>query len=125
MNKKNKINIGVVAVIIIAVAIGIWFYTKPANSTPAAANLDAFAQCLKDKGAVMYGAAWCSHCQAQKKLFGDSFKHATYVECPDNTQVCIDQGVENYPTWILASGEKLVGEQTLQTLADKTSCPLQ
>ena len=29
----------------------------------------------------MYGAYWCPHCQAQKKVFGESFQYVPYVEC--------------------------------------------
>ena len=42
---------------------------------------DAFATCLKDEGAVFYGAFWCTHCQATKKMFGASQKLLPYVEC--------------------------------------------
>ncbi|MEI8175226.1 MAG: thioredoxin domain-containing protein, partial [bacterium] len=92
-------------------------------------NYDAFATCLKDKGAVFYGAFWCPHCQAQKKEFGSSAKLLPYVECstPDGqaqTQICIDKKIEGYPTWVFADGSKLTGAITLQQLADKTSCPL-
>ena len=92
-------------------------------------NYDAFATCLKDKGAVFYGAFWCPHCQAQKKEFGSSAKLLPYVECstPDGqaqTQICIDKKIEGYPTWIFADGSKLTGETSFQQLADKTTCPL-
>lgn len=70
------------------------------STCPLTADKNAFAQCLTDKGFVMYGAAWCSHCQAQKALFGDSFKNIKYVECPDNINFCLDKGIKGYPTWI-------------------------
>lgn len=70
------------------------------SSCPLTADKDAFAKCLTDKGFAMYGAVWCSHCTAQKALFGDSFKYIKYVECPDNINLCLDKGVQGYPTWI-------------------------
>lgn len=90
---------------------------------------DTFAQCLKDKGAVFYGAFWCPHCQAQKKMFGTSAKLLPYVECsPLNgqgqTQICIDKKVESYPTWEFVDGSRLTGEISLEQLAEKTSCIL-
>jgi thiol-disulfide isomerase/thioredoxin len=100
------------------------------NSLPAGpGKYDAFAQCLKDKGAVFYGAFWCPHCQDEKKLFGSSEKFLPYVECstPDasgQTQACIDKKITGYPTWIFADGSQLSGEIPLQQLADKTSCVL-
>ena len=36
---------------------------------------DVLANCLTEKGAVMYGTEWCSHCQNQKKSFGKSFEY--------------------------------------------------
>ncbi|MEK7525507.1 MAG: thioredoxin domain-containing protein, partial [Patescibacteria group bacterium] len=73
---------------------------------------------------VMYGAEWCAHCQNQKKEFGDSFRLVSYVECPQNTQTCLEKGISGYPTWILADGQKLVGEQELEKLSQKTGCAL-
>lgn len=125
MNKSSKIiiSLGVVA---IAAVIGLAFWQNKAekkeNANPG--QYDAFAQCLAQKGITMYGAEWCSHCQAQKKLFGDSFKYVPYIECPENTKLCIDKGVEGYPTWILADGKKLVGEQTLEKLSQEANCAL-
>lgn len=87
-------------------------------------NLDAFAQCLTDKGAVMYGAEWCSHCQEQKRAFGSSFKNISYIECPEYAQLCIERGVEAFPTWILADGKKLVGRQELEDLSLESGCAL-
>jgi len=92
-------------------------------------KLDAFATCLKDKGAIFYGAFWCPHCQAEKKLFGTSEKLLPYVECstPDGsgqTQICKDKKIEGYPTWIFADGSTLTGEVPLSDLANKTSCTL-
>ena len=92
-------------------------------------NYDAFATCLKDKGAVFYGAFWCSHCQAQKKEFGTSAKLLPYVECslPDGsgqTQICKDQKINGYPTWRFQDGSELTGEIPISALADKTFCAL-
>jgi hypothetical protein len=100
------------------------------NSAPVSpGKYDAFATCLKDKGATFYGAFWCPHCQDQKKLFGSSVHLLPYVECstPDasaQTQVCIDKKITSYPTWIFADGSILNGLIPLQQLADKTSCTL-
>ena len=90
---------------------------------------DEFAMCLKDKGAIFYGAFWCPHCQKQKKLFGSSAKLLPYVECstPDGgaqTKICIDKDVKGYPTWEFADGSRLSGEVSLAQLVEKTACVL-
>lgn len=120
MNSKNK-KILFIACIIVAVTVVITYfvYKKPVN-----AQYDEFAQCLSEKKVTMYGAAWCSHCQNQKKLFGSSFQYVPYVECPKETKLCLEKGVQGYPTWILENGTKLVGEQKLEELSVVSGCQL-
>jgi len=49
------------------------------QSTPQAVEL---ARRLREAGAKMYGAFWCSHCQEQKGDFGaQAQKDLPYVEC--------------------------------------------
>jgi thiol-disulfide isomerase/thioredoxin len=100
-------------------------FTTPASVEHA--SLTLFASCVKEKGAVFYGAFWCPHCQAQKKLFGASEKNLPYVECstPDGKgqlPLCKEQNITSYPTWIFADGTTATGEQTLEQLAQKTGC---
>lgn len=91
-------------------------------------NYDAFATCLKDKGAVFYGAFWCPHCKEQKAEFGSSAKLLPYVECstPDGEQdqICKDAKITGYPTWRFSDGSELTGAIPLTKLAEKTSCEL-
>jgi len=113
----------IVGVVIIA---GILFLISK-NSKPG--KLDEFAQCLKDKGAVFYGAFWCPHCQNQKAMFGASQKLLPYVECstPDGKAqlaVCQEKKIAGYPTWEFADGSKESGEVSLEKLAEKTNCQL-
>ena len=48
---------------------------------PGPSNLEPFAQCLKEEGAVFYGAFWCPHCQRTKAMFGSAAASLPYVEC--------------------------------------------
>lgn len=96
---------------------------KPLPAPPSV-NMTTLAQCLKDRGVVMYGAEWCPHCQNQKKLFGESFGLVPYVECPADPNKCVAAGIQGYPTWIFPDGQKLVGEQTLEKLAETSGCAL-
>lgn len=88
------------------------------------ADLDSFAQCLAQSGAVMYGADWCPHCQNEKKAFGDAWKFISYIECPDNPQKCLDLGIKGYPTWIWPDGKRFEGEQGITKLAKESGCEL-
>jgi hypothetical protein len=89
---------------------------------------DKLAQCLTEKGVKFYGASWCPHCAEQKRMFGSSMKHVTYVECalPGNqrgqTQACDEAKIESYPTWVFPDGSRLTGEQLPKTLGDKAGC---
>ncbi len=127
MDKNVKIFVSVI-VLLFALVGGLFFLNK--STTPTGpGKYDEFATCLKDKGAVFFGAFWCTHCQAQKKMFGTSQKLLPYVECstPDakgQTQECIDKGVVSYPTWRFTDGSELKGEIPLAQLAEKTSCVL-
>ncbi|MGL5831294.1 MAG: hypothetical protein ACRCZE_04060 [Candidatus Altimarinota bacterium] len=93
-----------------------------------AINVEILAQCLSKKGAVMYGAFWCPHCQSQKELFGDDFQFITYQECDakgpnGNPRICINEEITGYPTWKFPNHADLVGEQTLVQLALAANCP--
>ncbi len=120
MSNKKAIIIGLVILAIIIA--GFYFYNKPL--APVNGKYDDFAKCLLSKNITMYGAAWCSHCQNEKKAFEGSFKYVPYVECPDEPQKCLDKGITGYPTWIFPDGKKLVGEQGLEKLSQESGCPL-
>jgi hypothetical protein len=76
------------------------------------------AECLTEQGATMYGTNRCSHCQAQKDLFGyEAFTKINFVDCDKEKNVCNLAGVSGYPTWKFADGSTLVGEQTFEALS--------
>lgn len=127
MNNNIKVFISIIILLVLGTVATVLLQSN--SVPPGPGKYDDFATCLKDKGAVFYGAFWCTHCQAQKKLFGTSQKLLPYVECstPDaanQTQICKDKKIEGYPTWVFADESKLTGEITLAQLAEKTSCVL-
>jgi len=114
----KRIIIGIIAILIFALFI-----------FKGNANYDEFTKCLTDNGAKMYGAFWCSHCQAQKKEFGSSFEYVNYIECstPDKssqTPECIAAEIKGYPTWEFLTGERMAGEVSFKVLSEKTGCEL-
>ncbi len=127
--KKRLITFRTVLIFVIILILGIFallrlgeYESKPDNRTP-------LAECLTKKGVKMYGAYWCPHCSAQKKLFGTAFSKVTYVECAipgdpqQQTQACKDEKIAGYPTWIFPDDIRVSGEQTLENLAKKVDCP--
>lgn len=85
------------------------------------------AQCLTEKGVIMYGAYWCPHCQEQKQDFGDDVQFITYQECDDSGEdgdhkACLDAGVTSYPTWHFPGQGNLVGKSPIFVLAKLANC---
>lgn len=98
------------------------FFLSSCNNDPE--TLNEFASCLTEKGAKMYGAYWCGHCQSQKELFGEAFAKVNYIECTADEQACINAGIQGYPTWKFADDSSAAGAQSFAALAEKTGCPL-
>ncbi len=123
--KKNSVTIFwliIIMLIVVDVASSFYVSSKPGK-------YDTFAQCLADKGVIFYGAFWCPHCQATKRMFGASARLLPYTECStpngqDQLQVCKDAGVQSYPTWVFPDGSRLNGERTLAELSSASGCEL-
>ncbi|MCS6982640.1 MAG: hypothetical protein NZL83_00435 [Candidatus Absconditabacterales bacterium] len=95
------------------------------GSTPETASpeLNAFAQCLTQKGAIFYGTEWCQFCQQQKNLFLDAIQYITFVDCDKNRLACSTAGIQSYPTRVI-NGTNAAGVQSLEFLASQSGCPL-
>ena len=122
MKKYTFWIITLIAVVGIPMGYWAWYMNEPGK-------YDSFASCITDSGTTFYAAFWCPHCQAQKALFGKSDKYLPYVECSQPSgqgqlQICTDANITSYPTWQFADGTRLMGEQSLEVLAEKTGCPL-
>lgn len=125
MDTKNKFIIFVVVVVVIIAGLGIFLGNQPEK----VGKLDDFAKCIDNSGAKFYNAFWCSYCQSQKKMFSSSSKYLPSIECSTldgqgQTEICREAGINAYPTWEFADGERLTGELALSVLAEKTACIL-
>ncbi len=111
--KKNKLIIYSVIIIIILASVvyaALYFFTP--------GPYDNFAQCLTEKGAVMYGAIkWCTYTQGQANMFGKSFK---YIDYRDESEL---PGLKVRPTWVI-DGKWYQRVQSFQTLAAATGCEI-
>jgi thiol-disulfide isomerase/thioredoxin len=115
--------------IVAAIGVILTVYVYASNLPPPNGKYDTFASCIASSGTQFYGAFWCPHCAAQKAEFGNSAHLLPYIECsaPDansQLQICNDKGVQSYPTWFFPDNTSSTGEQSLQTLSEKTGCPL-
>jgi hypothetical protein len=119
-------NVIISIIVLVLVVLGmIWLIRTPNKP----GELDGFAQCIADSGAKYYGAFWCPNCKNQEALFGRSAKLIPRIECstPDGKRQvaeCSEAKIEGYPTWDFVDGTRVTGTQSLETLSEKTSCPL-
>lgn len=121
LKKKNKLKNYFVylIIIILVISIFVYLYNKPGR-------YDNFSKCLSESGLKMYGSYQCGACAKQKAMLGKSFNFINYVECgplsgPKN-QVCIDNNIGAYPTWIDNNGDSYVGVQSLKDLEEISGC---
>ena len=95
----------------------------------AAPNPAELADHLSTSKALYYGSWRCPACITQTRLFGDAANKLPYVECgkpkelPIQAAACQTAEIRAYPTWILESGERREGVQTLEELRVWTSMP--
>lgn len=75
---------------------------------------DGFAKCLTEKGTVMYGENWCQYTNAQKGMFGKSFKYINYQ---------IKEDLRKRPTWVI-DGESYETVQSFERLSALTGCKI-
>jgi hypothetical protein len=89
-------------------------------------DTEQLAKCLSEKGAKMYGAFWCGHCQDQKAMFGDDWQYVSYVECStmnyQQTEECKQAGITGYPTWEFGDGSRKSGALSFEQLKEKSGC---
>jgi len=113
-------------IIIVLIAIGIvaWsvsgYFVEDESDL---SDLDKFALCLKERGAILYVSAYCGHCKNQKDMFGDSLEYLNLVECTENQQLCQEKGIRGVPTWII-DGVLYSGVQQFERLSELTGCSL-
>lgn len=94
------------------IAVGILLIGGIAFALLTPGKYDNFAKCLTEKGVVMQGEDWCQYTNAQKAMFGKSFKHINYQVTP---------GLETRPTWII-DGQPYETVQSFERLAALTGC---
>ena len=126
-SKGAKLIASVVVILIILVG-GYFIFGGDSDYTNE--ELDSFAKCLTEEGAVMYGAFWCPHCARSKANFGSSFQYINYIECDprgenEQSELCIEKEIKGYDTWEFKDGSRIeTGEPSFEELSIKTGCPL-
>ena len=103
--KKGRV-IAIAGVLVLVIGgLAVYAVTLPGE-------YDDFAKCLTEKGAMMYGEDWCKYTNAQKNMFGKSFKYVNYQ---------VKTGLKLRPTWII-DGNTYETVQTFERLSSLTGC---
>lgn len=114
--KTRKSKYYVIAAVIGAVILATAAYSVYSINKPG--PYDNFAKCLTEKGAAIYGALdWCKYTQAQKAMFGNSFKYLNYHDFNELP------GIKKTPTWVI-NGAWYENVQSFEKLAALTGCEL-
>lgn len=104
--KTKRRIIGIIATLIIGTTIfGVYAFIAPGS-------YDGFAKCLTEKGVVMYGEDWCQYTNAQKNMFGNSFKYVNYE---------VKRNLKLRPTWVI-DGKSYETVQSFERLSELTGC---
>ncbi len=107
--KKSKKKFKVIAITaVLLLILGSWIV----YSSLSPGKYDEFAKCLTEKGAVMYGEDWCKYTNAQKGMFGKSFKYINYQ---------VKEDLRKRPTWVI-DGESYETVQSFERLSVLTGC---
>ena len=101
-----------------------------AGAAPSAADVDlaALARCIRESGAVFYGAHWCPVCRKQNEYFDGYAYLLPYVECYDGPKAggmnatCKSEGIDRFPTWVFPDGTVKTGARDPRSLAAATGC---
>lgn len=114
MKKQDLITIGLILLVIV-IAIFV-LYLK--NQHPRVQ--EDIAKCIGSKS-ELYTKLGCTHCEIQKKMFGDSYQYLTVIDCWYERDLCLNKGVQGTPTWII-DGKQYIGVQEIETLRRITGC---
>lgn len=95
-------------------------------------NYDPLAQCLTEKGVVMYSSFRCGVCARTKAMLGSSFQYINEIECHPQgpnaqTQLCVEKNIEGTPTWAIndAKGTEMkrnTGFLSIEQLREFSGC---
>jgi hypothetical protein len=100
----------------------------PQNTNPIPSEevtIEAFVQCLKENGMVIYGSKTCPACGALAESFGGYEVIAPiYVECTENGTRCSSEMQSGYVPEIQINGEVYSGPRDLNSLANLANCKL-
>ena len=121
--KKEKINMKKYFIISLFLLIVIFSILTINSYMKKPGEFDKFAQCLTEKGAVIYGNDYCQYTVKQLGMFGKSKKYLNYIKCIDDEQLCNEKSVKITPTWEI-NGKMYEQVQSFEKLSVLSECEI-
>ncbi|MBI2449043.1 hypothetical protein HYV49_01980 [Candidatus Pacearchaeota archaeon] len=117
----KKTNFRKYAIVSLIILIGIFSVASVFSYMKKPGDYDAFAKCLAEKGAVVYGNDFCQYTAKQLNFFGNSKQYLNYVKCSENKELCDRKGIGVTPTWEI-NNEFYPQVQTFERLSAISGC---
>lgn len=114
MKKQSWITLGIIFLVIVIAFVIIYLKNNSSSVEP------EVAKCIGSKS-ILYSKLGCTHCETQKKMFGDSYQYLTVVDCFYEKEICLNASISGTPTWIV-DGKQYIGVQEIETLQRITGC---
>lgn len=117
--------------LVICFSPGQVFGDSPRSQEDSSDRLVKLAQCVTEKGWVMYSSFTCSACRAQRELFDSAADYLKIIECnphaPDTqAQQCLEKKIRYTPTWVMEKNgievKRFKGYKKLENLVSMTGC---
>ena len=126
-SEKVKVYLLLGLIILLAVGLILIYKYDIGVFAPSLNDTLKLANCLTEKGFVMYGLVSCGACNFQKQMFGEYFDKINYIECSQNapnskTEQCISAGIVAVPTWEVEGELLQPGVRTLEILREESGC---
>jgi glutaredoxin len=113
MKRSNLILIFVILAVVLAISL--IEILKNNNSIN-----EQDVKCIASKSRLFVSKT-CGHCAMQKQILGNYTIYFNTTECIDNSQECINNGIEFVPAWII-NEKKYTGVKSLEELKKLAEC---
>lgn len=113
-SQKNMILIIVILLIVLAI-----FGINTLKNDSELINPD-IVQCISEKS-ILYVSKTCGHCARQKDILSDCLDRLEIVDCTDEIEKCIENGITQVPTWVI-NGQKYAGVKTIDEIIELCGC---
>lgn len=116
MRKRVKNNLITLSIIILIIIASLVFLST--KKTPEIS--EETAKCIGEK-TILFTQLGCTHCEAQKELFGDNIKYLNIIDCFYKNSECSKNNITAVPTWKI-NDNYYKGTKTIEELKELTGC---